>query len=118
MIDEFQDTSSLQWENFMPLTEEIIASGGTALLVGDVKQSIYRWRGGDWDILGSIQSDKPRRLGRHFHEKTAQIIPLDKNFRSQETIVRFNLQFSIRRRSCSTNWPTNCFPTTRMPATP
>lgn len=93
MIDEFQDTSSLQWENFMPLTEEIIASGGTALLVGDVKQSIYRWRGGDWDILGSIQSDKPRRLGRHFHEKTAQIIPLDKNFRSQETIVRFNLQF-------------------------
>ena len=51
MIDEFQDTSSLQWENFMPLTEEIVASGGTALFVGDVKQSIYRWRGGDWDIL-------------------------------------------------------------------
>lgn len=105
MIDEFQDTSSLQWENFMPLTEEIIASGGTALFVGDVKQSIYRWRGGDWDILGSIdEANKPRRLGRHFREETAEIIPLDKNFRSQETIVQFNLQFFHQASSLLDKW--------------
>ncbi len=96
MIDEFQDTSSLQWENFMPLTEEIVASGGTALFVGDVKQSIYRWRGGDWDILGSLNSDKPKRLGRYFHDGQAEAIPLEKNFRSLEHIVRFNLDFFNR----------------------
>ena len=54
MIDEFQDTSSQQWQNFVPLLENSVAQQDEfpVLLVGDVKQSIYRWRGGDWQILG------------------------------------------------------------------
>ena len=51
MIDEFQDTSLMQWENFKKLLFEKLASGGKGLLVGDIKQSIYRWRNGDWKIL-------------------------------------------------------------------
>ena len=48
IIDEFQDTSKLQWECFQVLLKEIISRGRFNLIVGDVKQSIYRWRGGDW----------------------------------------------------------------------
>ena len=53
MIDEFQDTSAMQWENFLPLLRNATAQSETTpvMLVGDVKQSIYRWRGGDWSIL-------------------------------------------------------------------
>ena len=53
MIDEFQDTSTMQWRNFTPLLHNALAqsAGSPVLLVGDVKQSIYRWRGGDWSLL-------------------------------------------------------------------
>ena len=89
MIDEFQDTSHLQWELFKPLVEEVLANHGTVLLVGDVKQSIYRWRNGDWEILKDI--DCPKQLGRFFKEGTGTIIPQRMNFRSSGQVVAFNL---------------------------
>ena len=54
MIDEFQDTSFMQWENFRKLLLESMSTGGKCLLVGDVKQAIYRFRGGDWEILEGL----------------------------------------------------------------
>ena len=79
MIDEFQDTSTLQWENFRHLVEEILGNGGSTLIVGDVKQSIYRWRNGNWEIMQSLHGNP-------------SIQPLVRNFRSRKEIVAFNLQ--------------------------
>ena len=84
MIDEFQDTSRMQWENFKKLLFEKLASGGKGLLVGDIKQSIYRWRNGDWKILYGIENEKELR---RFDIKPR---PLDINFRSHQIIVDFN----------------------------
>ncbi|MDL2320053.1 UvrD-helicase domain-containing protein [Alistipes sp. OttesenSCG-928-B03] len=83
MIDEFQDTSSLQWENFVPLLHNSLAQSADSpvLLVGDVKQSIYRWRGGDWRILAG-------EIEREFGGLKATT--LDTNFRSFGNIVHFN----------------------------
>lgn len=83
MIDEFQDTSTMQWQNFLPLLENSLAQsdGSPVLLVGDVKQSIYRWRGGDWRILGN-------QIERIFESVDAE--NLDTNYRSFENIVKFN----------------------------
>jgi len=83
MIDEFQDTSGSQWSNFLPLLTNAVAQneGDPVLLVGDVKQSIYRWRGGDWEILG----DQVSRAFMEVEQST-----LDKNWRSMGNIVRFN----------------------------
>ena len=83
LIDEFQDTSGFQWLNFKPLVENGLAQGYKSLLVGDGKQSIYRWRGGDWKlILHQVKEDlrswKPL-------EKN-----LDTNWRSARKIVEFN----------------------------
>ena len=80
MIDEFQDTSWLQWQNFKALLADIMASGRFSLLVGDVKQSIYRWRNGDWRILNNIEDEI-----RH-----AETRVLDTNWRSARNIVEFN----------------------------
>ena len=56
MIDEFQDTSTVQWQNFRVLLDETMShEGGSNLIVGDVKQSIYRWRSGDWRLLNDIE---------------------------------------------------------------
>lgn len=85
MLDEFQDTSVLQWENFKPLLEEILANGGTVFIVGDIKQSIYRWRNGDWTIMKNLGVETPY-LGNFFQDKT-----LNCNFRSQKQIVEFNV---------------------------
>ena len=83
MIDEFQDTSRLQWENFRTLLIDNLASGGFSMIVGDIKQSIYRWRNGDWHIL--------HELDLHGHNGIPVIHnPLDKNFRSLGNIVNFN----------------------------
>ena len=87
MIDEFQDTSRMQWENFKKLLFEKLASGGKGLLVGDIKQSIYRWRGGDWKILFQIENEKELQ---RFHIEPK---PLDINFRSHQVIVDFNNAF-------------------------
>lgn len=87
MIDEFQDTSRMQWNNFQKLLIETQAEGNESMLVGDVKQSIYGWRGGDWKILGKdIWAKK-------YH---AQREPLSTNYRSLSNIVRFNNAFFVR----------------------
>ena len=88
MIDEFQDTSHTQWDNFKPLVAEAISrsSAQPVLLVGDVKQSIYRWRGGDWRILANQVSD-------HFSQILPGSIdfePMECNYRSLHRIVEFN----------------------------
>jgi len=83
MIDEFQDTSIIQWNNFRPLIENSMAEGFDNLVVGDVKQSIYRWRNSDWQILGKVldsQIDNDRILS----------VPLKTNWRSRSNIIRFN----------------------------
>ncbi|MCQ2311119.1 MAG: UvrD-helicase domain-containing protein [Paludibacteraceae bacterium] len=91
MLDEFQDTSLLQWANFLHLIQEILAGGGTALIVGDIKQSIYRWRNGDWHIMAGLTESHPS-LGNYLQEE-----PLQKNFRSCREVVKFNLEtFSDR----------------------
>lgn len=82
MIDEFQDTSVTQWDNFKPLIKESL-SHGTGLIVGDPKQSIYRFRNGDWRILGEIKDSK--EFGKVTHVET-----LDVNWRSEKRIVDFN----------------------------
>ncbi|MBQ8278050.1 MAG: UvrD-helicase domain-containing protein [Bacteroidaceae bacterium] len=88
MIDEFQDTSTLQWANFKNLFVENMAHGNGCLLVGDVKQGIYRFRNGDWNILAGI--------GNEFKNRKIVIHGLDTNFRSAENIVDFNNLFFPR----------------------
>lgn len=86
MIDEFQDTSSLQWQNFRPLLDESLANGNFNLVVGDVKQSIYRWRNSDWRLLDS-------QISYDFESHSITEDVLDTNWRSDGNIVRFNNQF-------------------------
>ena len=85
MIDEFQDTSVREWENFLPLLQNAMAQceETSVLIVGDIKQSIYRWRGGDWRILheGARQA-----LG----EGNTEVTNLEENWRSLPVIVEFN----------------------------
>ena len=83
MIDEFQDTSAKEWYNFLPLLRNAMAQSTdtSVLIVGDVKQSIYRWRGGDWRILGGD-------VERSLEECTS--VPLENNWRSLPNIVEFN----------------------------
>jgi ATP-dependent helicase/nuclease subunit A len=83
MIDEFQDTSIIQWNNFNPLIENSMAEGSDNLVVGDVKQSIYRWRNSDWTILG-------RHLQETVDGKRVLSEPLTTNWRSRSNIIRFN----------------------------
>ncbi len=83
MIDEFQDTSALQWKNFIPLLRNAVSESDDTpvMLVGDVKQSIYRWRGGDWSILAE-------KAASEFERTTC--VSLQNNFRSKLNIVEFN----------------------------
>ena len=83
MIDEFQDTSSKEWSNFLPLLKNAMAQRDdvSVLIVGDVKQSIYRFRGSNWNILGSIA---PQDLADY------ESVPLEHNWRSLPNIVKFN----------------------------
>ncbi|MFY9364688.1 MAG: UvrD-helicase domain-containing protein, partial [Bacteroidales bacterium] len=84
LLDEFQDTSVLQWQNMHPLVRNGLSEGYDSLIVGDVKQSIYRWRNSDWRILGESL------------EKDAMLAPLGleaaslhTNFRSAPQIIHF-----------------------------
>jgi ATP-dependent helicase/nuclease subunit A len=88
MLDEFQDTSDFQWRNLMPLITNALGSGNYAMLVGDAKQSIYRWRGGNMQLL----LDGVQKNLKSFEEIT-RIENLESNFRSNEVIVNFNNQF-------------------------
>ncbi|MCX6220735.1 MAG: UvrD-helicase domain-containing protein, partial [Bacteroidia bacterium] len=83
MLDEFQDTSVQQWSNFKPLVENALASGYSSLVVGDVKQSIYRWRNGDWNLLAN-------RLATDLSHQLVNKEELKENWRSRKNIVDFN----------------------------
>ena len=88
MIDEFQDTSTVQWQNFKVLLEEAMSHENSSnLIVGDVKQSIYRWRSGDWRLLAHIDQQFADSSERLRYE------PLDTNYRSDRRIVYFNNAF-------------------------
>jgi ATP-dependent helicase/nuclease subunit A len=89
MIDEFQDTSTLQWKNFQPLLDNSLSAGKFNLVVGDVKQSIYRWRNSDWKLLDEkILTDfRPEQI----HEEN-----LETNWRSDKNIIDFNNSFFYR----------------------
>lgn len=88
MIDEFQDTSTVQWQNFRLLLKECMSRQNSSnLIVGDVKQSIYRWRSGDWRLLNNIEA-------QFNHAATAlQVRNLTTNYRSARGIVTFNNAF-------------------------
>ena len=99
LIDEFQDTSVLQWQNILPLIDNTLASGHKNLLVGDTKQAIYRFRGGDVEQFATIGDpnktfDNPLiqeridSVNRNFEEKI-----LSKNFRSTKNVIAFNNAF-------------------------
>ncbi|WP_044400970.1 exodeoxyribonuclease V subunit beta [Lacinutrix sp. Hel_I_90] len=93
-IDEFQDTSQMQWDNLIPLIgntlsgENLKAEKGTALLVGDAKQAIYRWRGGKAEQFMKLfnLTEKPFHSEQHVKN-------LESNYRSLQTIVQFNNAF-------------------------
>lgn len=84
-FDEFQDTSALQWQNFLPLRDHTVSSDHTSFtLVGDPKQSIYRFRGGDSQLMLDIIS------GKEYSPVPAQKETLGDNYRSARNIVQFN----------------------------
>ncbi len=83
LIDEFQDTSGFQWASFKPLLENSLAQGYTNLLVGDVKQSIYRWRGGEMKLL-------LEQVEHEMGTDSVETRDLDTNYRSLPDIVAFN----------------------------
>ncbi len=96
MIDEFQDTSLYQWRNLLPLVENGLAQGAEAIILGDGKQSIYRWRNGIVEQFTELPSiyergddpvlkERENTLRQHFEE-----LPLNTNYRSVKEIIAFN----------------------------
>ena len=93
-IDEFQDTSGMQWQNLIPLIDNALSQEnergerGSLLLVGDAKQSIYRWRGGEPEQFMDLNhSENP------FSISDKKVYSLDTNYRSYDEVVRFNNSF-------------------------
>ncbi len=92
-IDEFQDTSVLQWKNLIPLIDNALSSEengvkGSLLLVGDPKQAIYRWRGGKAEQFISLSKDE-----NPFSNKDKETVSLDTNYRSYSEVIDFNNDF-------------------------
>lgn len=88
LLDEFQDTAGIQWENFKPLVGENTSYGGKSLIVGDEKQSIYRFRDSDWKLLQSKVKEDLTAMHRGVEESS-----LDSNYRSLSSVVNFNNNF-------------------------
>ncbi|MBR5250176.1 MAG: UvrD-helicase domain-containing protein [Bacteroidales bacterium] len=86
MLDEFQDTSTLQWKNFSPLLKDSLDNHQDNLVVGDVKQCIYRWRNSDWQLLN-------HKIQASLDSSMYQEYPIRENWRSAEVIVHFNNAF-------------------------
>jgi ATP-dependent exoDNAse (exonuclease V) beta subunit len=89
-IDEFQDTSEMQWQNLIPLIDnatssEIDGEKGTLMIVGDPKQSIYRWRGGKAEQFIELSKDK-----NPFNNSEKVVTPLYQNYRSYSKVIEFN----------------------------
>jgi ATP-dependent exoDNAse (exonuclease V) beta subunit len=105
LIDEFQDTSILQWQNFMPLIENSVSIDKRNLLVGDPKQSIYKFRGGEVGLIASMTNQNSDLVGNKFESNELDQIRYDyllgnttninlpNNFRSAKEIVDFNNKF-------------------------
>ncbi len=92
-IDEFQDTSEMQWQNLIPLIDNATSSEfdgekGTLMIVGDPKQSIYRWRGGKAEQFIALSKDH-----NPFNNPDKVLEHLDKNYRSYSQIIDFNNEF-------------------------
>ncbi|HKO76165.1 MAG TPA: UvrD-helicase domain-containing protein, partial [Flavobacterium sp.] len=93
-IDEFQDTSEMQWQNLIPLIDNALSgqddSGqkGTLMIVGDPKQSIYRWRGGKAEQFIDLSKDQ-----NPFSNPEKKLEHLDKNYRSYSQVIEFNNDF-------------------------
>ena len=85
LIDEFQDTSPVQWRVLRPLIENALSLGGSLFIVGDLKQSIYSFRGADWRIMHGLLTSNPFPMAG-----PPDIRPLPTNYRSGERIVQFN----------------------------
>ena len=101
MLDEFQDTSRLQWHNFKPLIANSLAEGNRNIIVGDVKQSIYRWRNGDWNLLAT-QIEKDLSAFENL------VVPLDTNWRSAKKVIDFNnILFRESSRLLNTDFEEN-----------
>ena len=114
LLDEFQDTSSLQWHNILPLLDNSLSNGWFNLIVGDGKQSIYRWRNANVKQFASLPEieneaqnmmieERAQSLNRNFSGKI-----LNTNFRSLKTIVDFNnsLFESLSEKLLSENYKT------------
>ena len=103
-IDEFQDTSQLQWENLIPLVdntlsiEHPVGEHGSLTLVGDAKQSIYRWRGGKAEQFMELCQKK-----HPFSIEDPKLVVLPNNYRSARTIVDFNNNFFRYASDCFLN---------------
>ena len=88
-IDEFQDTSKMQWENLVPLLDNALSSqNGSAMLVGDAKQSIYRWRGGEPEQFIALYNKSTNPF-----QVSPEILSLNTNYRSAKEIITFNNGF-------------------------
>ena len=110
MIDEFQDTSTVQWQNFKVLLQETMSHAPLTshsspinsqtihnLIVGDVKQSIYRWRSGDWRLLNNIEGEFDKTKG------SVEVLPLNINYRSARNIIAFNNAFFLAAKDIEYN---------------
>ncbi|MBF0606804.1 MAG: UvrD-helicase domain-containing protein [Magnetococcales bacterium] len=84
LIDEFQDTSPIQWKNLTPLVENSLSQGGSLFVVGDTKQAIYGFRNADYQIMRGLEHSAPFPCAAH------RIEELDTNHRSLQTILSFN----------------------------
>lgn len=92
MIDEFQDTSPVQWENLLPLVENGISEGNLSLIVGDAKQAIYRFRGGDSKQFVELSTNS-EEIENPLIAESIENINLEYNFRSNQHVVAFNNHF-------------------------
>lgn len=99
LLDEFQDTSRLQWLNLIPLVHDSIAGGNRNLIVGDPKQAIYRFRNGLVEQFVSLptiynpEKDQELALTSAFFNKMGEKSPLEENYRSKQNVVDFNNTF-------------------------
>lgn len=93
LIDEFQDTSVLQWNNLLPLVENGLAGGNDSLLVGDAKQSIYRWRSGEAEQFVQLPHRIDGSEGSFLLEEAFEARQLNTNFRSYRTVIDFNNRY-------------------------
>ncbi|MBF9140415.1 UvrD-helicase domain-containing protein [Hymenobacter properus] len=108
LIDEFQDTSVLQWNNLLPLVENTLANGHSSLAVGDAKQAIYRWRGGEMEQILRLHQGNTEALAARAREPEMRELlrgryeafrgklepkALQVNYRSAREIIDFNNAF-------------------------